>query len=106
MSGLTLPGSFGVVPKRRKEVSRDDPSHLLMQKSVFAKLLVLLKENLHFGGSGGPAGQATSPFCRPQAATASHLDGRKIMLSLGNTLWKLSGVLWGAASFGDLAKSH
>ena len=31
------------------------------------------------------------PFCRPQAATASHRDGRMIMLSLGNTLLEALG---------------
>ena len=36
------PGPFGVAPRRPEEVSRHDPNHLWMQKSGFAKMLVLL----------------------------------------------------------------
>ena len=85
---------FGLVQNRPKDVSREDPNQLWMQKTDLVKHAGVLVKTLTLLRVGWPSCRRNTPFCRPQAATASHRDGRMIMLSLGNTLLEALGFVW------------
>ena len=76
------PWPLRVARRRPEEASRDDPNHLGMQKSDFAKMLVFPSGKQRFF-----EGRVTQnfPLFRSEAATASHQDGNKLTESLGNT---------------------
>ena len=68
----------------QKKPQDTTPTIFGCKRAILQKCLFSLRKPRVFEGR-------VAPLCRPQAATASHLDGRKVKLSLGNTPPHLKG---------------